>query len=274
VSTTRRSGAGSPCLRARVCGLVILVGTFTAHARPTLPNDETVARPCRPTIACTADLVAPGMFELEAGYLYRLLAGGVNQHSVPFLLKLTAFEWLQVQVGSNGAIFNSGPVAAQYVDDAVVTAKLHFIDQGEYAPSVSVSAGLSIPVSSAPGFLRTTDALMTAFVTKDVGPLHADLNAGFNLWRLEQPILPQGWVALALSVALPKGFGVMAEGYSFSNAAPVAPMDAGVLMAISFSPKPWLVIDAGADVGLVRQTRVVSAFTGLTIVPVRFWGGT
>jgi hypothetical protein len=236
-----------------------------------LPDDETHSLPCRPTIACTADIVAPGLFELEAGYLYRQLAGEVNQQSVPFLAKLTVAEWLQIQVGDNGPTFADGPVAVRYVDDIATGLKFHLVDQRGWQPSISVSATLSVPISSAQGFVRTYDALFTMYVSKDFGWLHEDFNVGLNLWRLESPVKVQPWAALSLSVGLPAGFGTMLEGYVFADASPISPKDAGMLTGVTYSPKPWLVFDLGVDIGLIHSTRVLSVFTGVTVVPVRVW---
>jgi hypothetical protein len=251
---------------------VLLVPILPAAGAVSLPDDETRSLPCRPTIACTADIVAPGLFELESGYLYRRLGGGVNQHSIPFLAKLTVAEWLQIQVGGNGPTFADGPVAVRYVDDITGGLKFHLLDQRGWLPSLSVSATLSVPISSAQGFTRTYDALFTTYVSKDFGWLHADLNVGLNLWRLEGPVEVQPWAALSLSVGLPAGFGTMLEGYVFADASPISPRDAGVLTGLTYSPKPWLVFDLGVDIGLIHATRSVSVFAGVTVVPVRFWG--
>src|SRR5262249_36227692 len=72
------------------------LATTSAHAA-----DSLRAVPCRPTVACTADLAAPGVVELETGYTGRLV-NGTWQAGVPFLLKTTVVEWLQVQVGGSG----------------------------------------------------------------------------------------------------------------------------------------------------------------------------
>jgi hypothetical protein len=257
-------------LRRALCLSLFLFAPPAGAIAP--PDDTLVAKPCRPTIACTADFVPPGALEIEAGYLYRRLAGPANQHSIPYLIKLTVFERLQLQVDSNGPTFSDQVIPARYVDDLVLGLKVHLLDQERIAPSISISGALSIPLGAAPGYVRTFDALVTLYVTKDVGPVHADLNLGIDWWRLSD-VLPQGWAALALSTNLPRGFGVMLEGYYFSDALPIAPRDAGLLGALSYSPVPWLVFDIGADVGLVTSTRAVSAFIGFTIAPVRLWGG-
>jgi hypothetical protein len=257
---------------ATAAALAAVLCTAGAAARAASPPDEGVnALPCRPTIACTADIVPPGALEVEAGYIYRNLHGAVNQQSLPFLAKLTVARWLQLQVGGNGPTFADRPVAVRYVDDIAAGLKLHAADQTAVMPSISFSAALSIPLPAAPGYVRTYDALFTAYFTKDFGWLHADLNLGFNVWRLERPIEPQPWAALALSAALGAGFTAMIEGYAFADAAPIAPKDAGLLAALAYAPAPWLVFDAGGDLGLIRSTRNGSAFIGLTVIPVKIW---
>jgi hypothetical protein len=248
------------------------VALVTARAQAIdFPDASYKALPCRPTIACTADIVPPGVIELELGYLYRRLAHAVNQQSVPFLLKLTLSDWAQFQLGSNGPTFASMPVPARFFDDVTLGLKLHLIDQEPRVPSLSLSATASIPTRAAVGYLRTYDALFILYVTKDFAWLHADLNLGMNLWQLEATPRTQLWAALALSVALPRGFGPMLELYYFSDAAPVAPSDAGLLVALSYQPRNWVVFDAGFDVGFVAATRAVSAFVGMTFIPLDLW---
>jgi hypothetical protein len=241
-----------------------------------LPDENDHVLPCRPTIACTADLVPPGTVELEAGYLLRRLGSGALQHTLPWLLKLTLLPWVQFQVGSNGVTLSSGgeAVPIRYQDDITVGFKLHPQDQDADKPSLSFSATASIPTAPGQnGYLRTYDALFTLYITKDFRLLHADLNAGLNVWRLETQPLAQGFVALALSVELPRHFGFMMEGYGFSDAAPVSPADAGILVAVSYSPLTWLMLDLGGDGGLIPATRRVSLFAGFTMIPLRLWRG-
>jgi hypothetical protein len=236
-----------------------------------VPDATYKALPCRPTIACTADLVPPGVVELEIGYIYRRLGSRANQHSVPFLLKLTLAEWAQIQFGSNGPTIASPPAPARFFDDLTLGLKLHLKDQSNDSPSLSVSATASIPLGSQEGYLRTYDAFFIAYITKDIRWLHADLNLGLNLWRLDTDLLAQPWIALALSVALPHGLGPMIELYYFRDAAPIEPADAGTLIALSYQPRPWVVFDVGVDIGLVTATRAVSAFVGATIIPLDLW---
>jgi hypothetical protein len=236
------------------------------------PEDEDRALPCRPTIACTADLVPPGTFEVEAGFLYRAAASGATQRSSPVLLKLTLATWLQLQVGSNGYTVAQGDVPARFLDDVVVGLKLHLADQAPARPALAFSAAVSLPTfAEQEGYVRTYDAFFIGYASKDLGPIHADLNLGTNVWRLEDHPLPQGFAALALSADLVAPFGAMAEGYVFSSAAPLAARDGGFLFAFTHSPRRWLMFDLGGDVGFFPATRAYSAFVGLTVIPAVLW---
>jgi hypothetical protein len=234
-------------------------------------DSEHQALPCRPTIACTADLVPPGSVEIEVGYLFRKLRDPVLQHSVPLLTKFTLTEWVQLQVGGNGPTFANAPVPSRYVDDIVAGFKFHVADQSRRIPSLSWSVEVSAPVSSAPGFIRSVDLLYTIYVTKDFRWLHADLNLGLNLWQLDGPTKAAPWAALALSVELPRRFTVMAENYYFVDASPIAPQDGGLLIAVAYAPRSWLVFDVGGDIGYFQAQRPISVFAGMTVVPVDFW---
>jgi len=247
----------------------IAFGACAAEAAG-LPGDGDRAVPCRPTIACTADFVPPGTFEIESGVLYRRLPASANQWTFPLLFKLTLLDDLQWQLGTNGYTILRGKTPATYLDDLAVGPKLRFHEQGDVWPSLAVSAQASIPTFQRTGYLRTYDALFNLYVTKDLGPVHVDWNLGLNLWRIEDP-LAQVFSATALSMNLSPPFQVMAEGYAFSDAAPVAARDAGALFAVSETLLPWLVLDEGVDLALFRDTRSFSVFVGLTVVPLVLW---
>jgi hypothetical protein len=260
---------------AALACLALLATPSGARAADT-PDARDKTLPCRPTIACTADFVPPGTVDLEAGALFRRLgpsirgAAGTRQWTFPFLAKLTLEPWVQLQVGSNGLTAATGLAPQDFFDDLVVGPKFHLFDQTPTTPSISVSAEVSVPTFPGQGYLRTVDAFFTAYVTKDLGPVHADFNAACNVWRVDQP-LPQVLVALALTANVPPPFGVMGEAYYFSNAPPVAPKDGGLLFAFTHSPRPWLVFDVGADIGWFPSSRAYSLFFGMAIIPVVLW---
>ena len=252
---------------------VSLYCALAASARAAeLPGADDHALPCRPTIACTADLTPPGTFEIEFGYLLRRLAPSTWQHSTPLLLKLTTAEWLQLQVGTSGYVVGDDPKSSSYFDNVTLGSKFHLRDQTRGGPSISFSATVSVPtVSGQAGYVPTWAALFTLYVSKDIRWLHADLNLGANLFRLEGVPLTQAFATLALSTGLPHGVGLMLEAYGFTDANPFSSADAGVLAAICFQPRSWIVLDVGGDFGLVPATRAGSLFAGITFIPVVLW---
>ncbi|HWE29751.1 MAG TPA: hypothetical protein VHB97_17195 [Polyangia bacterium] len=74
-----------------------------------------------------------------------------------------------------------------------------------------------------------------------------------------------------MRIDLPRRFTVMAESYYFFDAAPIAPHDGGVLAALAYAPRPWIVLDVGVDAGLVQSQRSLSVFAGATLLPVTLW---
>jgi hypothetical protein len=236
------------------------------------PDSTDQAHPCRPTVSCTADIVAPGRLEVEGGMLGERVSGGTARVvSFPVLLKLSLTRLVQLQVGSNGyTLIDSGP-QARYLDNVFFGPKLHLHDQGDVWPSLAISAQASLPTFTADGYARHEDAFVSAFASKDVAFLHVDWNVGALAWALDASPVVQGFSALAVSPSLPAPLGVAVEGYYFSDGGPLAPRDGGVRAALSVTARPWLVVDAGGDAGFFPSTRSASIFVGMTVIPVVLW---
>jgi hypothetical protein len=229
-----------------------------------LPDARDHAAPCRPTISCTADFASPGTLEAEVGYL---AAKGDASYvrSSPFLLKLTLSKLLQLQVGGNGVTWVE-PARSLYFDNLELGLKIHLFDQTKYGPSMAVTGLVGVPIQFG------LEAFVTLHVSKDVGPIHADLNAGAAELAIDTAPVSQGFFAFALSTSIPKTpFGLALEVYDFTDSPPLAPHDGGFRFVVTSSPRPWLVFDAGGDAGFFPSVRSFSVFFGVTIVPVVFW---
>jgi hypothetical protein len=240
-------------------------------ARPSAadaPDSHDRAQPCRPTITCTADIVAPGAFEFEVGGQQAHVAGQ-SVWSFPFLLKQSLTNWLQLQVGSNGfTTLNETDI--RFLDNVFVGPKFHLANQDTLQPSVSVSGQVSIPTFAATGYDRHWDLFFVGYVSKDVGPIHVDVNGGVDMWHLDS-VRAQAWVSGVLSKSLPANFTLEAEIYYFADQAPVVPHDGGLRGALTWAPLPWLVVDAGGDGGFYPSVRGYTVFAGLTMIPVVSW---
>ncbi|MGD0676890.1 MAG: hypothetical protein ABSC94_15865 [Polyangiaceae bacterium] len=256
----------SRSLAATSCAIAL--GAWPGAARAVdLPSDPDHALPCRPTISCTADIVSPGDLEVEAGFS-RAHGASAQLWTFPLLVKQSVTKWLQIQVGSNGYTDESGASSSKYFDNVNVGPKFHLAEQGTFVPSLSLSAQLSIPTFPARGYVRDFDAFFVGYASKDIGPIHADLNVGFDVWHFGDASRAQQYTAFALSTTLPAHFGVIAEGYFFTNALPAAPRDGGVRAALTYSARTWLVIDAGGDWGFFPFTRGYTIFAGVTVIPL------
>ncbi len=224
-------------------------------------------------MSCTADIVAPGSFEVEAGELFSRMGGGSRQLAFPVLLKQTLAPFLQIQAESNGYTVLAGDAPAKYFDNVFIGAKFHLHDQGDLWPSFALSAAASLPTFREAGYARYDDASLVGYASKDLGRIHVDWNIGVEAWRLNEAPVPQAFTALAVSASLFSVLGAALEGYAFSDAAPVAARDGGLRAALSGTPRSWLVLDAGGDVGWFPSTRSYSLFFGMTVVPAVLWRG-
>jgi Putative MetA-pathway of phenol degradation len=233
------------------------------------PGDDDMATACRPTVTCTAEVVKPGELQVEVGGQHSR-ASGVNEWSAPVLFKLGLLDWVEAQVGSNGFTALSGGTSTQYLDNVFLGPKVRFLEQSGALPTLAVSAEVSIPLLSADGYARVTDLFFVAYASEDLGPVHFDVNGGLNVWNLSSAAV-QGTVSGVLSKTLPLNLGVEGEAYYLSDAAPLVPHDGGARAALTFAPKPWLVFDAGGDVGFFWSVRKYTLFLGATVIPVVFW---
>jgi hypothetical protein len=261
-----RRNTDAPALAAT--GLLGFVFMAPAVARAAeYPSEDDHVQPCRPTVSCTAELVAPGKLEVEAGTNFAHASDG-DVWAMPFLIKLGLWRRLEIEVGSEGYTAVAGRAGTQDMYPVFVEPKLLLIEERGALPYVSVSAQVGVPTSSVIGYGRYWDLGATAYVTKEVGPLNVDLNVGLDSWRGgDQGSLTQLSYSGALAQPLPADFAVQAGAYYESDAGPIDPRDGGAQGAITFAPRPWLQFDAGGDWGFFPTTRKYSLFAGMTIIP-------
>jgi hypothetical protein len=253
-----------------VVGWIAACSLFAASVHADPSDDDLHVLPCRPTVTCTAELAPPGTLELELGYqLRRVNDGAAYEHATPILLKLPVATWVEAQLGSNG--YTLTPIA-RYFDNVNLGVKLHLLDQSERRPSIAFTVAASVPTAAQEGYARAYDLFATAHASKDLGKWHVDWNAGLYAWQLEGPVAYQGFTALAASYAITGKLSATVEPHYFSEAAPISPRDAGAIGAIAYAVRTWLVIDGAIDVVFEDQSSV-AGLVGISIAPVRVWGG-
>jgi hypothetical protein len=251
----------------RLCAIgialvAVLVGAGAVRA------DNAQVLPCRPTVTCTADLAPPGTLELELGYQARWPSAGATQQTTPILAKLPILRWLELQLGTNGLTLAG---SARYIDNAVAGAKLHVLDQTATLPSIAVTASVSVPTVAQRGYVRAYDGAVVVHASKDVGHVHLDVNLGLIADDLGGARAYQPWAAVAATYPLTSRISIALEPHYFADASPVAPRDAGAIVAVEVAVRGWLVLDGAIDaVGL--EPRSLAALVGVSIAPARLWG--
>ncbi len=244
------------------------VGDARGALRPGATGKPIKALPCRPTIACTAEIVPGGAIELESGYLGRRARGdGGITHTEQSLLKVSLTDWLQLQSLSNYVWLRRPHEGSRYLDGITNGAKLVLAEQSATMPALSISGLFGMPTSSSPlREVSTYDTYGWAYASKDFGFVHADLNAGLDLLNLGGAVEFQPIVALSVSEDVGAGFGVLEELYAYDNLTRQRLDDGGFLFGVTYSPIDELVIDLGGDVGFAPSQRQGSAFLGFTYV--------
>jgi hypothetical protein len=236
---------------------------------PREEGDAVEAQACRPTIACMAELVPAGFFEVESGYSARLSSGQV-MHTGQLLLKYSLLDNLQLQLATNNVFLVGSGVLPRAFDGVMPGLKWKVNGQGSLMPSNAVSVHLMMPTH---GFddasQKTFDLQAWWYVSKDISIVHADFNLMTNIFDLGGKAMPQGLASLAVSVDLGRGFSVFTELYSAFGNAQSLPLDGGSLNGIGFSPIDELVFDVAGDVGLYQQNRAFTVYAGMTFVPNR-----
>ncbi|NVB79589.1 MAG: hypothetical protein HOV81_14425 [Kofleriaceae bacterium] len=222
--------------------------------------------PCRPTIACTAEIVPGGTVELEVGWAQRR-ASESPTNSALALAKVSLTDHVQLQLGTNNVVSSQGG-AMDTLDGVFVGPKIVLVDQTDRAPAIAVSALVSTPTRDGDAaVIRTTDLNLWAYASKDLPWMHADFNVGFDVLSVDDHPALQELVALSLSRDVGHGVGAMLEGYAFWNGGPYAEHDAGVLSGLTYAITPRVMFDGGFDVSLYRDSRNVTLFAGVTFVP-------
>lgn len=258
-----RDSLRTSCPILALCGA--LLGPSVAHADPV----QTL--PCRPTIACTADLVPAGVFEVEAGAFTRTAPESATPLSAPFLAKLSLTDWLQVQLGSAGLTLTDDRLV---VDVGYALAKVRLAPQGSWSPSLALSVGGAFGVAQGSQWYQPVEGLQTAlYAARDIGSFHLDLNVGYNALTAGGAGLTHSfWAAASTSVAWTRVFGTFHELYYFSPQTADAPRDGGFLFGATISPSTRVMIDVGGDVALFQSSRTFNAFVGVTVATERLWG--
>lgn len=217
-----------------------------------LPDPHAVL-PERPTLATHAHTVAPGWVEIEAGVERDRAAGGTRTESAATTTKLGLSRRAQLAITLNALRDPAAPSSGSGLGDLSLALKWRLVDGAPVLGDFAIQPALKLPT---PGSGRrgtgtgTTDGSLLVISSQEFGPVSVDLNLGGTLRSGDgsaSPVRASLWTA-AVGLPVRGTLGWAAELYGMpgthgpAGAAPVI----AVLFGPTWTPRPWLELDAGA----------------------------
>src|SRR5215467_404903 len=216
------------------------------------------AVPNRPTFASTAEMVQPGVFEIE----YGLEAADAHQN-INGLLKWGAVKNLELWFLHNPIERDDGVAG---LGDSGAGFKYKLFSQKNARPTLSFLYVATIPTARPQLGAGATQHLAQLLVSKDFGKHHFDANEGVQfVGRPGSSGFDRHYfTALSYSHPVTEKWAYTAEIAGFSHANAANPATMTILAAPTYSPSPSLVFDGGLYVAAYGNLPRVTFFLGLT----------
>ncbi len=244
------------CRRAILAAAALLcagVGVATAGEATAVPDPHAV-QPERPTVATHAHTVAPGWVEIEAGIEHDRFPGGGRIESASATTKFGLTVRTQLALTTVGVRDPADPSRSSGIGDLGLALKWRPLDRAPWIGDFALLPALKLPTGShrrGTG-TGTTDASLVLVSSHAFGPSSLDLNLSGTLRSGSGTTAPKRaslWAA-ALGLPLAGALGWAAELYGYPGT--TGPSAAAPLLAVLFgptwTPRPWLELDAGAIV--------------------------
>jgi len=221
-------------------------------------TDEISAVPNRPTLATSGESVQRGVLEVEYGF-----EGGRGHQNINGLVKFGLFKNLELRFLHN-PYERDGGIAA--MGDCGAGFKWKIFQQKGARPTVSLLYSAFLPTAGNGLGIGATSHQALILVSKDFGKQHFDVNEGVNaLGRVGAGGYDRSYFsALSWSTSFTKKWGATAEIAGFSRASADNPATLTLLAAPTYSPKSWIVFDAGAYYAVYGNYPRWTIFAGVT----------
>jgi len=245
-----------------ICGLTLVVAAVgslraQAPAAPAKPDsakatDPHTAQPERPTVATHAGTVARGWVELEAGLEADRGPGDASNHITTLVTKIGVGTSTQLSIGINGSTPDGGRTG---FGDLSVGLKMRLLEDYPVLGDFAIQPSLKLPTGSLSRGTGTgtTDASLLLISSRDVGPVHIDLNAGYTRRSGDGSDAPRDqwlWTA-SFGGAIAGKASWTAELYGYPGSGGNA-TQVGLLFGPTLAVYDWLVLDIGAIVPLTN----------------------
>ena len=219
---------------------------------------EITAVPNRPTFASTAEMVQPGVFEIEYGF-----EAAKGHQNINGLLKWGAVKNLELWFLNNPVERDSGTAG---LGDSGAGFKYKLFPQKNARPTLAVLYVATLPTARPELGVGATAHLAQVLVSKDFGKHHFDVNEGVQFVGRPRSSGFDHTYFTALSYYRPVrgkwGYTGEIAGFSRRNATNPAAMT--LLNAATYNLSSRLVLDGGAYVAAYGQLPRVTVFAGVT----------
>ena len=232
--------------------------------------NELSATPSRPTVSSSAQLSAPGFFELESGYQKIKGSGDDSRVSFPTRLKYSFSDNVGLLLDHEVAVtqkdLNGNEIHGE--GDTALTLKLNFPLNDKYAPTLGVGleAGIIAPTARDGLGVEKSAYSLNGIFSADLHEFHLDVNLGaVHLSNVGNGEGHTGhhW-AVTVSHSLAGDWGAVGE-FSGEGRSGVA-TQSQFLAALTYNVSPRIVLDGGMARGINSAAPDWSAFTGLTVL--------
>lgn len=225
------------------------------------------ATPSRPTVSSSAQLSAPGFFELETGYQKIRGSEGNSRISFPTRLKYSFSENLGLLLDHEVAVTQQDPGGKlRGAGDSALTVKLKFPTASQDAPTFGLEAGVIAPTAREGLGLGKAAYSLNGIVSAALGEFSADFNLGvIHQLGVGPDEGHTGWHwATSVAHALNESWGVVGE---FSGAGRRGTAtQTQFLAALTYSVTPSIVLDVGMARGVGQAAPDWAAFAGVTVL--------
>ena len=255
-------GAKGFLLGGAVVAAAMLPATGRAQDTARSPRD---AQPERPTVATHAGTVARGFLEIESGVERDRGPGDARNAIGVFVAKVGLARRVQLLLFTTASAPGSASLGA---GDMAVGVKWRLLESNRVLGDFAVLPSLKIPTGSAENGTGTgtTDASLLVISSRDVGPVHIDLNAGWTYRNGSESVPRDAWVWTAsFGGALRGPVGWTVEWYGYPGTGGDAGSDpiVALLAGPMWTARNWLVFDVGLVVPVAGgQPRAI--FGGVT----------
>src|SRR5437016_7226099 len=219
---------------------------------------EITAVPNRPTFASTAEMVQPGVFEIEYGF-----EAAKGHQNINGLLKWGAVKNLELWFLNNAIERDAGTAG---LGDSGVGFKYKLFPQLKTRPTVAILYVATLPTARPELGAGAMAHLVQFLVSKDFGKHHFDVNEGVQFVGRSRFTGFDRRYFTALSYARPlKGkWGYTGELAGFSRQNATTPATMTLLNAATYTMSSRLVLDGGAYIAAYGQLPRFTVFAGVT----------